>query len=84
MYHNTMTVRTTLAIVVLVMSVAGCAESAKRMSAAEMCASANGTYAPETQTCDTPTARARTASDMCQARGGYFEASAQVCEMGRH
>ena len=84
MDDKTTAVRTALALVALVMSLAGCAEPVKRMSAAEMCAAANGTYSTDTQTCDTPAATARKASDMCQARGGFWETSAQVCEMGRH
>jgi len=83
MNTNTTMVRTTLAIVLLVMSLAGCAESTKKLAAAQMCASEGGTYSPETQTCATPSQVARRASDLCQAHGGYYDPTAQVCEVGR-
>jgi len=75
-------VSTILAMVVLVMSLSGCATSSK-LSAVQMCASEGGTYSSETQTCVTAAQAARTAAAMCQAHGGYYDPTAQVCELGR-
>lgn len=64
----------------LVIPLAGCSGKA-RLSAANMCKSAGGTYNMSDQTCDAPPVNKKKAAAMCDAHGGTYLADQQVCEV---
>lgn len=64
----------------LVIPLAGCAGKA-RLSAANMCKAAGGTYSASAQTCDAPASTGKKAAAMCEAHGGTYMADLQVCEV---
>jgi hypothetical protein len=64
----------------LVIPLAGCSGKV-RLSAANMCKSAGGTYSAATQTCDQPAVNSKKAAAMCDAHGGTYMADLQVCEV---
>ncbi len=66
--------------VALVMSLAGCSSSA-RLSGANMCKAAGGTYSPASHTCDAPAINKKSAEAMCQAHGGQYLAGDDLCEI---
>jgi hypothetical protein len=64
----------------LVIPLAGCGGKV-RLSAANMCKSAGGTYSAAAQTCDAPAVNGRKAAAMCDAHGGTYMADLQMCEV---
>lgn len=64
----------------LMIPLAGCGGKT-RLSAANMCKSAGGTYNTSDQTCDAPAVNKKKAAAMCDAHGGYYMADLQVCEV---
>jgi hypothetical protein len=64
----------------LVIPLAGCGGKA-RLSAANMCKAAGGTYSAAAQTCDQPAVNGKKAAAMCDAHGGTYMADLQVCEV---
>ena len=66
--------------VALVTPLAGCSGKA-RLSAANMCKAAGGTYSAAAQTCDQPAVSGKKAAAMCDAHGGTYMADLQVCEV---
>lgn len=64
----------------LMVPLAGCAGKA-RLSAANMCKAAGGTYNASDQTCDAPAVNKKKAAAMCDAHGGTYMADLQVCEV---
>jgi hypothetical protein len=64
----------------LMIPLAGCGGKA-RLSAANMCKAAGGTYSAASQTCDAPAVNAKKAAAMCDAHGGTYMADLQVCEV---
>jgi hypothetical protein len=66
--------------VALVLPLAGCGGKA-RLSAANMCKAAGGTYSAAAQTCDAPAVNGKKAAAMCDAHGGTYFADQQVCEV---
>ncbi len=65
---------------VLMIPLAGCSGKA-RLSAANMCKAAGGTYSAQAQTCDAPPVNKKAAKEMCAAHGGVYMADLQVCEV---
>ena len=65
----------------LMIPLAGCSSGKARLSAANMCKSAGGTYSAATQTCDQPAVNSKKAAAMCDAHGGVYMADLQVCEV---
>ena len=65
----------------LTIPLAGCSGGKARLSAANMCRAAGGTYSQAAQTCDAPAVNAKKASAMCDAHGGTYMADLQVCEV---
>jgi hypothetical protein len=66
--------------VAVVLPLAGCAGKA-RLTAANMCRSAGGTYNAQAQTCDAPAVNARKAAAMCEAHAGTYDSVLQICEV---
>jgi hypothetical protein len=64
----------------LVIPLAGCGGKA-RLTAANMCKAAGGTYSAAAQTCDQPAVNGRKAAAMCDAHGGTYMADLQVCDV---
>ena len=64
----------------LVIPLVGCSGKA-RLSAANMCKAAGGTYSAAAQTCDQPAVNGRKAAAMCDAHGGTYMADLQMCEV---
>jgi len=64
----------------LVIPLAGCSGKA-RLSAANMCKAAGGTYSAAAQTCDQPAVNGKKAAAMCDAHGGTYMADVQMCEV---
>ena len=64
----------------LMIPLAGCAGKTK-LSAANMCKAAGGTYNMSDQTCDAPAVNKKKAAAMCDAHGGTYFADQQVCEV---
>jgi hypothetical protein len=64
----------------LMIPLAGCGGKA-RLSAANMCKAAGGTYSTAAQTCDAPAVNGKKAAAMCDAHGGTYIADMQVCEV---
>ena len=64
----------------LMIPLAGCGGKT-RLSAANMCKSAGGTYSASAQTGDAPAVNAKKAAAMCDAHGGTYMADLQVCEV---
>ena len=66
--------------VALTVPLAGCAGKA-RLSAANMCKAAGGTYNNSDQSCDAPAVNKKKASAMCEAHGGTYMPDLQMCEV---
>ena len=64
----------------LTIPLAGCAGKT-RLSAANMCKAAGGTYSPSAQTCDAPAMSGKKASAMCEAHGGVYMSDLQLCDV---
>jgi len=65
----------------LMIPLAGCGGGKFRLSAANMCKSAGGTYSAAAQTCDQPAISGKKAAAMCDAHGGTYMPDLQVCEV---